>query len=100
MGLVQTVGVMTAKTGSEAIVRDAMAALLAPTRDEDGCVGYLLYSAADDSNTFVTIETWRDESAVETHLQSEHVKSCVRAIGRSVVAAPTVYRLQPIDPPD
>ena len=100
MGLVQTVGVMTARAGSEAAVRDAMEALLAPTRDEDGCVDYLLFATADDPAVFVTIETWRDDSAIETHLASEHVRRCVKAIGRSVVAAPTVYRLEPISPHD
>ncbi|MEO6595820.1 MAG: putative quinol monooxygenase [Planctomycetota bacterium] len=57
--------------------RDALRAALAenqaPSRKEPGCVRYEIAQSTTDANEFVTIEEWRSEADVETHLKTPHV---------------------------
>ncbi|MDQ6732098.1 MAG: antibiotic biosynthesis monooxygenase [Actinomycetota bacterium] len=50
------VAVLKAKAGSDAVLQDALAGLVAPTRAEDGCISYELFRSASDPSTFITVE--------------------------------------------
>jgi quinol monooxygenase YgiN len=50
------VAILTAKPGSEEIVKGALEALVAPTSAEPGNLAYALYSSAVDPTVFITIE--------------------------------------------
>lgn len=39
-----------------------------------GCLRYDLYSESSDRNAFVFLEKWESQAALETHLNSFHVK--------------------------
>jgi len=48
--------------------------MVEPSRSEDGCLLYNIYQKKEHPNTFVVIETWRDEIALKGHQHSEHYK--------------------------
>ena len=63
----------TARPGAEEDLRRVLAALVEPTRAEDGCLRYDLLASADDPAELVFVEEWRDEAALAAHAASEHV---------------------------
>lgn len=51
--------------------------LIAKTRQEDGCIFYSLYRDAQNPRLFAMMEEWRDQEALDRHLQTEHIKTLV-----------------------
>ena len=49
---------------------------------EEGCEQYESFI---DGDTFLTIERWRDQAALDIHLQAEHVARYVPALRECVV---------------
>lgn len=68
----------------------ALAALVAPTRAEPGCLRYELLQAADDPDCFVFVEEWRDRAAVDAHIASPHVQAAFAAAGMLLAAPPDI----------
>ena len=60
---------LRAKAGSETVVRAAMAALVGPSRKEEGCKEYRLHEDKKDPHRFFTYEEWSSEGALEEHLR-------------------------------
>jgi len=47
--------------------------LAVASRAEDGCLGYEVARGNDpDRGTFVLFEKWRDQAALDDHMQAEH----------------------------
>ena len=42
------------------------------SREEDGCLFYYIHQMKDKPNTFVVLESWRDEKALDGHKESAH----------------------------
>lgn len=58
-------------------MRALLSGLVEPTRAEAGCVRYeLLHNTADPSD-FTFVEEWRDDSALESHFNTEHLKAAL-----------------------
>lgn len=73
-GPVTVVVRIKAKPGKEAVVREELLKLLAPTRTEEGCINYDMHQAPDDASLFLFHENWTSESDLNRHLESPHVK--------------------------
>ncbi|MBE7189536.1 putative quinol monooxygenase [Jatrophihabitans endophyticus] len=91
------VAVITAKPGSEDVVREALSELVAPTREEEGCLSYSLYQSSDDSTVFVTVESWRAAEDLEGHMKSAHIAATFAKAGDALAAPPAIHSLMPID---
>lgn len=96
MADLQVVAVITAKSGSEKLVRDALNALVEPTRSEAGCLSYHLFESAADPAAFITIETWRSQDDLDAHLQTPHVQQALSAAGDHLAQAPAIHALTPV----
>ncbi len=94
---ITVVAVITASPGSEDAVREAMRGLVAPTRDESGCLSYDLSESAAAPGTFVTVEEWNESSDLDQHLQTAHVQAALAAVGPQLAAAPAIHPLTPLD---
>ncbi len=46
--------------------------MVKPSQAEKGCLLYEIYQKKEAPNTFVVIETWEDEAALEGHKNSTH----------------------------
>ena len=91
------VAVITAKPGSEDAVREAMAGLVGPTREEEGCITYSLSESATSPGTFVTVEEWSDPSDLDQHMQTEHIQAALGVLGSELAEAPAIHPLKPLD---
>ncbi len=59
-------------------MRALLSSLIEPTRAEPGCLRYeLLHNTADPSD-FAFVEGWRDDSALESHFSTGHVKAALK----------------------
>ncbi|MFS2004228.1 putative quinol monooxygenase [Duganella sp. CT11-25] len=75
------VATITAKEGSEAIVRAALERIVPPSRAEAGCIRYDLNVDLGNRASFVMLEAWRDEEALAAHEATPHFLALVEAIG-------------------
>jgi quinol monooxygenase YgiN len=92
----QVVATITAKPGSEEIVRDALTELVNGTRTEEGCLVYELFQSAADPTVFVTVETWREQSDLDAHLQTPHLQQAFAIAGEHLAGAPAIHPLNPV----
>ena len=54
------------------------------SRAEEGNIAYDLCVARDDADSFVVLEVWRDDAAIESHNASAHFTTLVpRMVGLS-----------------
>ncbi len=90
------VAVLVARPGQEAVLRDALVALVPPTRQEEGCLAYELSESAESPGTFVTVERWRARADLDAHLQTPHVAQAFAAAGDALAVAPAVHPLVPV----
>ena len=60
-------------------IRANLEALTAASRQEPGCVNYVAHFLADDPNTIMIYEQYKDDAALDQHRASPHFKQ--HAIG-------------------
>ncbi|MDO9379066.1 MAG: putative quinol monooxygenase [Nocardioidaceae bacterium] len=94
---IQVVAVITAKPGSEDVVRAALTDLVAPTRAEEGCLSYSLSESSAAPGAFITVEEWSAEADLGTHLQTSHVQTALAAADGHLTEPPAIHPLRPID---
>lgn len=58
-------------------VTDTLKQLTAASRKEPGCVTYIPHELADDPNTIVIYEQYKDKKALEAHRASAHFQQFV-----------------------
>lgn len=56
--------------------------MIAATRKEDGCVAYELYELDDNPNIITFIEEWESLAKLTAHINSEHFKRIIPAVGK------------------
>jgi quinol monooxygenase YgiN len=64
---------MHAQPGKEGLLRQALLALVEPTRKEEGCVQYDLHETNDKPGHFVFYENWTSKELLDRHLASPHL---------------------------
>jgi quinol monooxygenase YgiN len=96
MADLDVVAVLTAKPGSEQLVGEALAALIEPTRGEEGNISYHLFASEADPAVFVTIEKWRSQDDLDAHMQTEHIKQTLAVAGEHLAGAPAIHPLRPL----
>ena len=58
-------------------MRELLAGLVSPTRAEAGCLRYELLHNLTDPSDFTFVEEWRDDTALESHFNTEHIKAAL-----------------------
>lgn len=91
------IAVLYAKPGRELALRDNLAALVAPSRAEQGNLRYDLYSDAHDSRRFIFIESWTSAEAQRRHHeQSPHIRHFHANGDADVERRESFYVIEPI----
>jgi quinol monooxygenase YgiN len=90
---VRKVARITGKPGHSQQLRLALADLESATRQEPGCVEFTFFQAISDQDSFVLLEHFADQSALDAHMQLEHTRSFFSARLVSSVAAVDVPSL-------
>ncbi len=95
MSMLDTVALIRAKPGSESVVRAALAELQTHTRAEEGCLRYDLFESATTPGTYVTVEEWTGQAALDQHLGSPHVAAALTAADGALTGPPEIHPLTP-----
>jgi quinol monooxygenase YgiN len=74
----------------------ALGRLATATREEEGCLAYDVYGSATVPGTFVTVERWRDQAALDEHLQAPHVAEAFAAADGALVGEVAIHPLTPV----
>jgi quinol monooxygenase YgiN len=71
--LLTVVAHFEAKPGKEQELREALLALVEPTRKEEGCVQYDLHVDTENPGKFVFYENWTSREHLSRHAASAHI---------------------------
>ena len=66
--MIAILAVLKAQPGKTQALREALSALLRPTREEPGNLEYALFQRRDEPETLYMHERWRDEAALDHHV--------------------------------
>jgi gluconate 2-dehydrogenase gamma chain len=80
------IGILRAKPEKRAELFEILRGFVAPTRQEEGCIGYHLHTSDDDPNLFMFYENWRSRQDLEEHLAMPHL-AVLRERGHELLAA-------------
>ena len=94
--MIHSFATLVARPDTVDATRDALAALVAPSRAEAGCAQYDLYQSADDPARFQTVERWASAEAAQAHLASDHVQAAFAAAGDLLAAEPVIQSFEPV----
>ncbi len=96
MSELHVVATIPAKAGSEDVIREALTALAAATREEEGCLSYDLYESAAAPGVFVTVERWRDQADLDAHMASPHIAAALGAADGNLGGDIAIHPLVPV----
>ena len=84
---VTVMAAIKAKPGLEQQVREALTALVGPTRNEPGCINYDLHQSLDDKTHFMLYENWTSKRDLDEHLNMPYLKDFL-ARANDILARP------------
>lgn len=87
---VTVVATFQARPGKEAALREALIALLGPTRKEPGCISYDMHTSPEDPAKFLFYETWQSKDDLDAHMRSPHIQKLVPRVEELCVAFPQI----------
>lgn len=66
---------LTAKPGQAETLGEGLQALIQPTAEEPGSLGYTLHRDNDDPNTWILYETWASRADLDAHFAQPYTKA-------------------------
>lgn len=51
----------------------ALSRAAAASRGDDGCLSYVFTRDLDDEDRYLSVETWRDQAALDAHFSTPHL---------------------------
>ena len=75
MSEVSVVAISIAKPACEALLKEALEALVEPVRHEAGALQYTLYQDKKESRRFVIVERWANDAAFQAHVVAPHIEA-------------------------
>lgn len=66
---------LTGKPETSDDLGNGLKALIAPTLEEDGAIGYVLHRDNDDANVWLLYETWRSRADLDAHFEQPYTKA-------------------------
>lgn len=75
--MISIIAVLKAKAGKTQELRQALQALLLPTRQEPGNTDYALFQLRDEPETFYMRESWVNQAALEEHISLPHFQTFI-----------------------
>ena len=72
---------LKAKTERRAEVEETLKGLIGPTRQEPGCISYVLHQSNDDPCSFLFVEIWRSQADLDDHLQKPYLQALIARAG-------------------
>ena len=92
---ISVVATVSAKPEFRNHVLEVLSSALEPTRGELGCRKYELHVDRDYPDSFVMIECWDNDAALELHMKTPHFSALLAALDGKV-ADIDIARLDPV----
>lgn len=92
MSHLTVVAKVVAKKEAVESVKGELLKLVAPTREEDGCIDYTLHQDNDHPAVFIFHENWESAACLEKHMNSDHFKAYIRAVD-GLIEEKAVYKM-------
>jgi len=90
--VITAIGIARAKPGQEKELGRRMAALVASTRTEPGCLAYDLFQSTDDPSVWMLLEQWRSQRDLDAHVGREHLQAFLRSKDEVLAEVPRSHR--------
>ena len=79
-----------AKPGKEAELKKILVGLVAPTRQEAGCISYDLHQSPEDPTKFLFYETWASKAQLDVHLANAQIQALLPRVGELCTGFPDI----------
>ena len=66
------------------LIKSELIKLIEPTRDEEGCIQYVLHQDNDNPEIFVFYENWESRELWQRHMNNDHLAAYMKATGGAV----------------
>ncbi|MET9612273.1 putative quinol monooxygenase [Kitasatospora indigofera] len=87
------IATLVAAAGCADRLRTALEAMIEPSLEEPGCLGYQLYADPNRPEQMVVIEEWTDQEALQLHLGTHHFRQVSEVLGEVLAVPPQLRRL-------
>lgn len=87
----------TVPEGALDAARDAIAAMVAASRAEEGCIAYTFTTDVLDPARLHIVEKWRDEDALKFHFSTPHMAAFQAAIADTGVQVTEALKFETDD---
>ena len=67
-----------AKPGEEATVKEALSAMVSPTRGEEGCLEYRAHQSVEDPAVFFLYERYRSQDDFKSHMEADYFATHIK----------------------
>ena len=85
-----------AQHGRADALRSRLQRMVRLTVVEPGCLRYELHEDQGDPEVLVLLEVWRDQVALDRHMETEHVRHLVRDVPELVIGDIEMLHLRPL----
>lgn len=86
--------VATIPTNGDSAAAEALSALAAASREEEGCLRYDVFASGAAAGVFVTVEEWRSQEDLDTHMTTPHVGQAFEVVGPLLTGEVAIHPLQ------
>lgn len=86
-----------AKPGKEGELEAALRECAGPTREQPGCVQFLLLRQANDPSTIAGFERWASEADHQMHLKGAHIQRLMTRMADLLASPPNITSFEVID---
>jgi quinol monooxygenase YgiN len=90
MKTVTVIATFEARPGKETELRNALVGLVAPTRQETGCLNYDLHILPESPAKFLFHENWTTKAALDAHLQTPHIQALLPRLDELCTEPPAI----------
>ncbi|MCW2758988.1 MAG: antibiotic biosynthesis monooxygenase [Nocardioidaceae bacterium] len=97
MSELHVVATIPAKPEAADAIREALQTLATASRGEEGCLSYDLYESAAAPGTFVTVERWTGQDALDAHMQTPHIGAALGAADGALSGDIAIHPLVPVE---
>lgn len=94
---IKVVAHVIARTDKIPEVQTIPRGIVAPTRQETGCLSYQLFSNNSHPVEFLVIEEWTDENAIAAHFTTPHIQQALTEIAPLLAQAPDIKKYTLLD---
>lgn len=84
------IGEAEAAPGRREHMLEAANAMAAATRSDEGCESYGFYVDATRDDVVLSVEVWRDQAALDAHMDHDHTQRFIADVPDLVAGPPTM----------